>query len=140
MGQNLTWQSHFLTSKIIWKWFSSKNISVLWEIFINFNFWNILSSRLMFNFCQPGILSILKKVNKFSSYFDLFFWSHIYQPNPRAPQRIWARQGSIFYPKIFWPVVTYKSVLKPKLQARPVTELIPLPKISCRNFVGTLFP
>ena len=32
-----------------------------------------------------------------------------------TPWRIWARQGPIFYPKFFWPVVSYKSVLKPKI-------------------------
>ena len=31
------------------------------------------------------------------------------------PRRIWPRQGPIFYPKNFWPVVSYKSVLKPKI-------------------------
>ena len=30
-------------------------------------------------------------------------------------RRIWARQGPIFFPQIFWPVVSYKSVLKPKI-------------------------
>ena len=30
------------------------------------------------------------------------------------PQRIWARQGPIFYHKFFWPVVSYRRVLKPR--------------------------
>ena len=32
-----------------------------------------------------------------------------------APWRIWAKQCPIFYPKCFWSVVSYKSVLKPKI-------------------------
>ena len=38
---------------------------------------------------------------------------HTYQAGP--PRRIWARQGPIFYPKIFWLVVSYKRILKPKI-------------------------
>ena len=34
---------------------------------------------------------------------------------PGPPQRVLARQGQIFYPKIFWPVLSYKSILKPKI-------------------------
>ena len=34
---------------------------------------------------------------------------------PGPPRRIWARQGPIFYPKFFWPVVSYKSILNPKI-------------------------
>ena len=34
------------------------------------------------------------------------------QTLPGVPRGIWASQGPIFYPKFFWPVVSYKSLLK----------------------------
>ena len=42
----------------------------------------------------------------------VFSWDRTFYAGP--PRRIWARQGAIFYSKFFWPVVSYKSVLKPK--------------------------
>ena len=40
------------------------------------------------------------------------------RPGSGPPQGIWTRQDPIFYQKYFWPVVSYKSVLKPKIYTR----------------------
>ena len=43
----------------------------------------------------------------------------IYMQLSGSPQRIWARQGPIFYTKFISPVVSYKSILKPKSRHGP---------------------
>ena len=63
------------------------------------------------SFIANCAVSIAKLNENGEAIWVSFFLSSITGP----PQRICARQDPIFYPKFFWPVISYKSVLKPKI-------------------------
>ena len=72
-------------------------------------FWAILKIWLHLALAQN---TILLKAN------NLFVWHKMFvtaMHNTGPPLQIWARQGPIFYPIFSWPVVSYKSILNPKI-------------------------